>query len=252
MDFDQRLRLHYDSLSDNEKEMVKFIQSHAAEVADSSIAELGEKTLSSKSSVLRLAKKMGFQGFSELKFILKQSLAITNFEPTDLVAELRQDIQRTFKYVQQTNFQFLLSKMQNADNLVLYATGFSQNNATKEFANDLFISGRANFLISGESNFKIISNKLTAKDLVIVTSLSGNTPGIQDAIKILEINHVPLCSVTSFGTNYLTEHAHYSLYYEASQLPNINGQEPIYSMTCLSFILSILSRKYKEFILFDE
>ncbi|KRM96107.1 hypothetical protein FC19_GL001179 [Liquorilactobacillus aquaticus DSM 21051] len=123
---------------------------------------------------------------------------------------------------------------------------------SKEFANDLFISGRTNFLIAGESNLKIISNKLTSQDLVIVTSLSGNTPGIRDAIKTLKISNVPICSVTSFGTNYLTEHADYSLYYEAGLLPNVNGQEPIYSMTCLNLILSILSRKYKEFILFDE
>ncbi|WP_311408135.1 MurR/RpiR family transcriptional regulator [Liquorilactobacillus uvarum] len=252
MDFDQRLRLHYDSLSDNEKEMVKFIQSHAAEVADSSITDLGAKMLSSKSSVLRLSKKLGFRGYSELKFILKQSLASDNFEPADLVAELQNDIQRTLQYVRQTNFQLLLDKMKEADTLVLYATGFSQSNATKEFANDLFISGRTNFLIAGESNLKIISNKLTSQDLVIVTSLSGNTHGIRDAIKTLKISNVPLCSVTSFGTNYLTEHADYSLYYEAGLLPNVNGQEPIYSMTCLNLILSILSRKYKEFILFDE
>jgi RpiR family glv operon transcriptional regulator len=80
-------------------------------------------------------------------------------------------------------FQVLVTQIKTAKNVLIYATGFTQNNYSKDFSNDLFLSGRPNFLISGETNFEMIRHTLTSEDLVIITSLSGNTLSIQNTIK---------------------------------------------------------------------
>lgn len=252
MDFEQRVKNKYDDLSGNEKEMVFFIRSNVTEVVNSSIIGLAEELLSSKSSVLRLAKKLGYHGFSDMKYSLESSLNASVYEPADLMANLENDITKTFQYVKQTNFQPILDKIFQAKNIIVYATGFSQNNCAKEFSNDLFIVGRKNYLVSGEVNFAINAESLSPQDLVIVISLSGNTPGIIDTIKMLNMNQIPICSVTSFGKNFLAKHSTFNLYYETSTLPSKNVSQPIYSYTCLSILLSILNRKYREFILYDE
>lgn len=56
MEFEQALKLKYDDLSDSEKDIVNYIRSNVTCVISSSITELASRTLSSKSSVLRLAK----------------------------------------------------------------------------------------------------------------------------------------------------------------------------------------------------
>lgn len=252
MDFDQNVKLKYDDLSDSEKEMVTYIRSNISQVIDSSITNLADKMLSSKSSVLRLAKKLGYHGFTEMKYSLKENIDQEANLPTDLIAKLENDIQQTLHYVNQTNFQPLLDKIYQAENLIVYATGFSQNNCTKEFSNDLFIVGRKNYLVSGEANFALNAETLGPKDLVIVVGLSGNTPGIKDTIITLNMNNVPLCSVTSFGKNFLSEHARYNLYYETSTLPSKAVNQPVYSYVCLTILLSVLNREYREFILYDE
>ncbi|MHC5250010.1 MurR/RpiR family transcriptional regulator [Enterococcus sp. LJL120] len=251
MNFDQHIKINYESLSENEQEMVYYIRNHRQEVIKLSIVELGDVLLSSKSSVLRLAKKLGFRGFSEMKYSIEQSLFQATIAPTDLVASLKKEIEQTFQYAEQTNFQPLLDKIKQAKQLHLYATGFTQNNYTKDFANDLFLSGRPNFLISGETNFEMISQTLTADDLVIVTSLSGETPAIKDTIRNLQLNKVPICSITAFGKSFLGEAADFQLYYEITDLPSpvIGGGN---SMIGLNIILTILARKYREFVLFDE
>ncbi|MBV7392107.1 MurR/RpiR family transcriptional regulator [Enterococcus sp. ALS3] len=251
MNFDQHIKINFEKLSKNEQEMIYYILNHKTEVITLSINELGNKLLSSKSSVLRLAKKIGFRGFSEMKYSIEQSLLQTTIAPTDLVATLQKEIDQTFQYASQTNFQPLLDKIKQANQLYLYATGFTQNNYTKDFSNDLFLSGRPNYLISGETNFEMISQTLTADDLVIVTSLSGNTPAIKNAIKNLQLIKVPICSVTFFGKNFLSDAADYQLYYETSELPSlmVTGS---YSMVGLNIILTILARKFREYILFDE
>jgi len=118
MDFEQRVKNKYDDLSENEKEMVFFIRSNVTKVVNSSIIELAEELLSSKSSVLRLAKKLGYHGFSDMKYSLENSLNASVYEPTDLMANLENDITKTFQYVQQTNFQPILDKIFQANNII--------------------------------------------------------------------------------------------------------------------------------------
>lgn len=251
MDFEQNVRLNFDLLSDNEKDMVFFIRTHKAQVVRMSIVELGEQLLSSKSSVLRLAKKLGFRGYSEMKYSLEQSIVQSVIPPTDLIALLKDEINRTFQLADQTNFQPILEQLKAAKTVVVYATGFTQNNFSKDFVNDLILSGRPAMLISGETNFEMLSHTLTKDDFVIVTSLSGETPSIKSTIKNLNMNRIPLCGVTELGKNFLSEHSDFLLYYETRELPS-NLIEGSRSMIGLNILLSILSRKYREFILFDE
>lgn len=227
------------------------IRNNKKEITKLSAVEFGEKVLSSKSSISRLAQKLGFRGYTEMKYAIDQDLQTAILSPTDLVASLKSNIDKTFHYASQVNFQPLITQIKTAKNVLIYATGFTQNNYSKDFSNDLFLSGRPNFLISGETNFEMISHTLTSEDLVIITSLSGNTLSIQNTIKLLNINQVPLCSVTRFGKNFLNDHANFQLYYEVSEIPS-----PVVdtgkNMIGLNIILSILSHKYREFVLFDE
>ena len=251
MNFEQRIQVHYDTLTENEKEMIFYINHHKLEVIKLSAVEFGEKLLSSKSSVSRLAQKLGYRGFTEMKYGIEQDLYQKALAPTDLVANLKTNIDKTFKYAEQVNFQPLLDAMKEAENILIYATGFTQNNYSKDFSNDLFLSSRPNFLISGETNFEMISHTLKQQDLVIITSLSGDTPAIQNTIKYLNMNKIPVCAVTRFGKNFLSDHSDYQLYYETSGIPGPiieNGEV----MIGLNIILAILANKYREYVLFDE
>lgn len=252
MSFEDNVKMHFDELSENDKEIVRYLQQNMADAINSSIVDLGEATLSSKSTVLRLAKKLGFRGFSDLKFQLEQDYKADKIIPTDLEQQLHHDIDKTFEYSHQVNFQPLIEAIHDASNVYIYPTGFSQKNFAREFSNDLLIAGKKNYLLDGTTNFDRITRKLNQNDFVIVVSLSGNTPSIKNAIKMLNFRKVPFCSITEFSRNYLSEHANYQLFYEASVIPTAEPGDKMSSMTSLPIILGILSRKYREFVLFDE
>ncbi|MEZ0117612.1 MurR/RpiR family transcriptional regulator [Heyndrickxia coagulans] len=251
MEFELSVKMHYDQLTDLEKDMVKFIMERPQDVVNMNIVQLGEAMLSSKSSVLRLAKKLGYHGFSELKYALRSSMAISPLEPSDLTQLLKQDLDRVFRYIEQTNFQPFLQKLKDARMVFLYATGFSQENFAKEFSKDLMNTRRGNMLISGETNLQISSSVITEEDLMIIASFSGETASIKDTVRSLTIRNVPIASITRFGRNFLSEHADYSFFYEATPLPNQQDQ-PIHSLIGLGVILDVIARKYREYILFDE
>ncbi|MBS7576735.1 MurR/RpiR family transcriptional regulator [Enterococcus sp. MMGLQ5-2] len=251
MNFEQQVRSHYKELTTNELEMVQFIILNKEKVVNFSIVELGEALLSSKSSVLRLAKKVGFQGFSELKFALRKSIQEAIIEPEDLVSKLRSDIDRTFHIVNQTNLTPLLMQIKKARLVFLFATGFSQNNALKEFGKDLLVSGRSNMLISGETNLAISETFITKDDLVLIAGLSGETSALKDIIPALKMNKVPIAAITEVGKNYLQDHADYNLYFESSQIPSQHSMH-MQVMTGLNITLEILALKYFEYSTFDE
>ena len=78
------------------------------------INELAKVLLSSKSSVLRLAQKLGYTGYSELKYSLKKDIVKKAVVPTDLVEKFRKEIDKTFEYASQVNFAPLISEIHKA------------------------------------------------------------------------------------------------------------------------------------------
>ena len=123
MDFDTQAGLIYSTLSDNEKDMIQYIRNHKSDVVGMPINELAKVLLSSKSSVLRLAQKLGYTGYSELKYSLKKDIVKKAVVPTDLVEKFRKEIDKTFEYASQVNFATLISEIHKARQVILYATG---------------------------------------------------------------------------------------------------------------------------------
>lgn len=250
MRFEETVRLHYDALNETEKDMITTLLDHLNDYCSLSITDLGKMLQSSRSSVLRMAQKLGYRGYSEMKYEMQRDVETREIIPSDLVSLFENDVHRTFELAAQTNFHPLIEHIDRCEKLILYATGFVQNNYTKQLASELFLYGKPNNLINGESNFDIISKSLGPNDLVIVTSLSGETPGIIPTLNMLNIRNVPICSVTRLSQNTLVSHSQYHLFYEASLLPIDNGKGN--SLNALGVILTILSRKYLEYVLYDE
>lgn len=251
MNFDQHVLLVFDDLSESEKETVGYIRKNKEEVSKMSITDLSSKVLSSKSTILRLAKKLGFRGYSELKYSLVEDSNQISIIPSDLIGLLKHDIEQTFQYSQQINFEPLIEKIRNAGHVYIYPSGYTQNNYAQELSKELLLTGRDNYILSGKSNFEMVTPRLTSEDFVIIISLSGEMDGLQETIKKLILENVPICSITDFGKNFLSKHSNYQLFYQTSSLPNFQTKGER-SMVGLSIILAILSRKYREAILFDE
>lgn len=144
----------------------------------------------------------------------------------------------------------LVYDIHHARQVIIYATGFVQNNYAKQFSSELFLAGRSNYIVSGESNFEVISHSLTSEDLVIIISYSGNTPGIRQTVNGLNMKNIPILSITQLGKNFLTESSTYQLYYDVTEFPL--DDEKIISMNAVGIALTILVRKYQEFVFYDE
>lgn len=79
------------SYTSTEKVIAKYILENAADVLKCSAQSLGEKTGTSAAAIIRFSKKLGYNGFSELKMSLAQSKRAPE-EKIDFIIDENDDI----------------------------------------------------------------------------------------------------------------------------------------------------------------
>ena len=71
MTVDERIYQYEFQMNDTDDEIVSYIQKNRANIMDFSIQKIAADLYIAPNSVMRLAKKLGYSGFSELKFSLQ-------------------------------------------------------------------------------------------------------------------------------------------------------------------------------------
>ena len=84
------------NLSEMDLDILTYVVKHQKEVQNANIIALANAVHVSKSSVLRMTKKLGFSGYTEFKYFLKQSnYDDKKAQTTDLLALQEKDIEST-------------------------------------------------------------------------------------------------------------------------------------------------------------
>ena len=108
MDLQDVVNANQHRFSETEREILAFMLENEEFVAESTINSLAHKTYTSTSSIIRLTKKLNFSGFAELKYFIKSSLSRSEpFNPR-FIESGREDIQRTYDYLDHMELSGLL------------------------------------------------------------------------------------------------------------------------------------------------
>lgn len=253
MDIEDAINRKYTELNDNEKDILEYILNNKKECMDSTIIELAKVTHTSKSSILRLAKKIGFNGYSELKYSLKNdySKPDTNNTENSFVNMQERDIQSTIKLFFQTDKNDLLKKIDSAKNIFCYGTGWGQRDVLNDFSRSMVPLNRYPILLSSETELKMAAQKgILEEDILIIVSLSGEIVDIKSELQILKMKNVSILSVTNISNNSLASLGTYNLYFQST--PKLFNNEPIYSFLPLHLIMDSLFRLYVDFKAHNE
>lgn len=69
------------------------------------------------------------------------------------------------------------------------------------------------------NEYRLIIEKLTSKDLIILFSLSGENPNLQGLPDIPAVKGAKMISLTNFKSNWLSGHADFNLYASSTMNP---------------------------------
>ncbi|AYV67961.1 MurR/RpiR family transcriptional regulator [Niallia circulans] len=208
---------YYDQLSENDLYVINYVLNHIEECKKMSILELSEACTISKSSILRMTQKIGFSGYSEFKYFLKNEPK--SFEPNlDFFTMQMKEIEMTRKLYKNIDTEAIYNQIRNADTIYGFASGWGQRNALEEMARQFISNNKKIYIIPAETEFDFLLAKMKPTDLVIVISLSGDVKNIVGQLRQLAVKSIPTLSITSFNNNHLATLSTYNIYYESFML----------------------------------
>ena len=243
MTLDELFNANRSQLGENDLHIWSYITAHRRECAALSIEALGRRCNVSRTTILRFARKLGLHGFSELKVLLrmedKQQHALPDYiEQTcavyaDMITELRaKDCSALFR------------RIDEAENLYVFSSGMLQDAVARELCRAFLACGKWFYTIHAGTEADVLLHNVTERDLVIILSVSGESPQVLQLARALRVRSIPSVSITRRRDNTLAQLCPMQLYIGTveMEMPMLGTQ---YQSTTSFFILvELLFLKY--------
>lgn len=211
LEFSTLIRSHYEDLSKSEKRIADYFLEHTQTASLQSIQELASAADTSVATISRLAKKLGFQNFQELRMSLGR--AETQNADSSFFASLDKDdsyltiASKTFSTnihslsaTQSVLTEEILKKAIDilSDSRTCAFFGLGGSSVVTLNAYHRFLRTDLNCHYSADFHLQMMqASKMTADDCAMIISHTGKNRDILRIVETLKKNQVPIISITS-------------------------------------------------------
>ncbi|MGH1803332.1 MurR/RpiR family transcriptional regulator [Enterococcus gallinarum] len=159
-------------LNDSEAEVLRFMKKNRQSLKTIGIRDVAKASYVSTATIINMAKKIGYSGYSELVFALGNS-------QSDIA------MPSTFSDEEKAAFIGLLSEYRDKRIMIL-GSGFSQNLANY-FSESLNLYG---FRATANSHLEFLRQQVQQDILLVIISNSGDTVRLAELAKIANDHHI--------------------------------------------------------------
>ncbi len=236
---------NYSKLTEIEKKIFHYVVENPGELSTLTAKEIAERNFVSKTTVINVAKKCGFQGFSDFKYYLLYHQAAA--KPADdflsVSKKLQEEVERTFFLTDEKALTEAAKVLLNSRLIYIFGVGLSGQIASM-LENLLLKQGMKALFVRDGNNVPMITENGNKEDTVILLSLSGRTIKAVEMAQKSKIKGMKLISITSFTDNEIQEMADIRLYSYAGVSDTQNNDT--LSRLGMHLIICLLSEKLKE------
>lgn len=218
-------KMQQDIFTDGEQAVITYITQHSENILNLSIYQLAKLSCSSTSTIVRLCKKLGFNGFKDFKaqlfkelknqFLLVKTVDVNlPFKKTDSDYQVSLKIAKlTSESINQTQANINEDTLQKSVDLLVQATtligiGISQNQIRlEEFQMKLLPIGRYIRLVNLQAEQFHLANNGKKDDVVLIISYSGKTAEVVNEARLFHENGSKIIAITSNIKSPLVEYA---------------------------------------------
>lgn len=195
------------NLTDMEEQVLHYIIEHIDEVLKIGVRGVAKANYTSSSTIMRLTKKMGYQGFVDMYYKLLplvQSAQTGDSSDLQFINSFYGDnILRHITYEDIHRFAGKLSSLER-EYVFIYATGFSAM-LGEYFNGKLLVMGRKCIFSSGRDSIGVFENNLADMGMLLALSRSGETERVIDRVKIAKENGIFVTTITNELDNHVNE-----------------------------------------------
>lgn len=256
MKLEKRIEL-CDSMTPLESEIASYILNNKDAVTKLKIQELADILFISKSAIHRFVKKIGFNGFNDLKVsIAKENADLLEnnsyinvnypFQAKDnprqiafkLLELYEKAIKDTFEYVDLDQIKAVSQLIDSADVIDVY-THAHNSNIAENFQDKMLTIGRSVNCPSSFYNQRLTVLASDQKHVAIILSYSGKATFILPIVKKLYEKGVKVIQIGKAGSNYYSQYVTYHLSISDSQ-NNRDRMSQFSSHIAMQYIMDVL------------
>ena len=256
MKLEKRIEL-CDSMTPLESEIASYILNNKDAVTKLKIQELADILFITKSAIHRFVKKIGFNGFNDLKVsIAKENADLLEnssyinvnypFQAKDnprqiafkLLELYEKAIKDTFEYVDLDQIKAVSQLIDSADVIDVY-THAHNSNIAENFQDKMLTIGRSVNCPSSFYNQRLTVLASDQKHVAIILSYSGKATFILPIVKKLYEKGVKVIQIGKAGSNYYSQYVTYHLSISDSE-NNRDRMSQFSSHIAMQYIMDVL------------
>lgn len=256
MKLEKRIEL-CDSMTPLESEIASYILNNKDAVTKLKIQELADILFISKSAIHRFVKKIGFNGFNDLKVsIAKENADLLEnnsyinvnypFQAKDnprqiafkLLELYEKAIKDTFEYVDLDQIKAVSQLIDSADVIDVY-THAHNSNIAENFQDKMLTIGKSVNCPSSFYNQRLTVLASDQKHVAIILSYSGKATFILPIVKKLYEKGVKVIQIGKAGSNYYSQYVTYHLSISDSE-NNRDRMSRFSSHIAMQYIMDVL------------
>lgn len=242
----------YDSFFETEKKIGDYIIRNPKDIVDVTVGELAVKCQVSEASISRFCKKIGLKGFHHLKISIAKELvnredneeysndiSIDNKKQSlkSILANKVAELTQTVSMMDTDNLDEILNKINNARSVLFAAAGntipVAMDGAYK--LNQIGIPAISTPVLETQLAY---SYNLTADDVVIAISNSGESTGVVNIIEAAKQNKAITISITNHDNSSIAKLSEYHI--TTASLEKMLFDEYCFSRVSATMVIEIL------------
>lgn len=224
IDLKNRIKYKIPNLTESQKVIANYIVENPQKFALCSVRELEKELKISKSTVVRLAQALGYNGFSELKSVFLQRIRNNSgpiyryktflSEPHEklnfikLIAdESVNNIHKTLHLIDKVQYKKAVNLLKNANHV--YTIGMGISSSLAEIATYLFtrVSINSNFMTHGALKFTEQIINISKDDVIFAFSFPPYSKETIEAARYAQERAIKVISVTDKVTNEIVQYS---------------------------------------------
>lgn len=221
-----KVRFLQPSLTKTEKKVADFLLENPQQVLEMNLAEFAEVSDSSQASILRFCRRLGVDGFPELKLQLSSALATEEdasfsgeVSPEDSLMEIMekvfwfniQTLKDTISLLNSSECEKALNALAAADSVTFFGIGDAAGPCY--FADIKLKRIGIRSQVHSDADIQLImASMLGPKDVAIAISHSGRSRSVVEAMKIAKERGATTICITKYDKSPLIKHCDISIY----------------------------------------
>lgn len=233
------------SLSSSEIDVLRYIDNHKSEVLNMSIQQLSKEIFISTATIVRLCKKIGFSGFSELKYSLREIYKnnkekINKDSLESIIDKSIFELTQTINLIDEKEINKVVKLLLSNKNIHFFGKGLTSS-AFKYISKQLLTCNRLNICYEDTHIAYLAAEKMTGNDVLFLSSLSGKTKQIIKTAQIAKSKGAILISITNINNNEIASISDINFYVHIEEN---NAEYDMKSRLPILFILDTIVRNY--------